>query len=332
MATPISDRPEVAMQLYNERETFSSLLTFPTDASAHSMLLLFRTYRYEDPGERKSPNIEDAITGMRLQNLTGIELPIPANLRDQDALRIDRFEQGFLEGMLGGAAANAANGLLNTNVAVNQIGQGIQGVGAELANMFTNAGGVQGISGMISQMASSLGDANAGALAKDIAYLMRSQLPGNIARTADAIIGSTINPKATLAFEGVELKNHSFSWTLAPRSSRESDVLNQIVRTLKRNSLPSYQTLSATNFKAYLKYPSIVDIYLLGVNSEYFMKFKPCMVRSMNVDYSSQGLVSLVKGGKPAVINLSLDLMEMDIHTANDYGVPVDRNGGEAEG
>ena len=61
-------------------------------------------------------------------------------------------------------------------------------------------------------------------------------------------------------------------------------------------------------------------MYLLGVNPDYFVKFKSAMIRSVHVEYGSQGIVSIVKGGKPGNVSLSIDLVELDIHTAEDYG------------
>jgi hypothetical protein len=298
------------------------------------MLLVFREYSYEAPGERGlltlndravndlrtgfgQSSINDPILGgrTRLERLSAIELPFPSNLRDTDSLRVGPFEQRLIESAAGEALAGAVTGAAGTSftvgdipAAVRQISQYVEGYGTAAANQ-TNTALQQAL------------DTNLGNLGRDALYLLRSYLPGNIGQIANTILGSAINPRVALSFDGVDLKQHSFAWTLAPKNSRESDIIKNIVEMLKKNSLPSYQTTSAFSFKAYLKYPSIVDIYLLGVNTEYFMKFKSCMIRNISVDYATPGLVPILKGGKPAVINLNLEFYEMDIHTANDYGV-----------
>lgn len=334
MATPAADRPEVAMSVSRSRDVFPSLLSFPADKSAHSMLMVFRTYRYEAPGERSLLSINQGVLGdlrdgftppqtegfigpTQLERLSAIELPFPSNLRDVDSLRVERFEQGLLESAGGQLLAGAANAVMNSNATLGQLPGEVQSLGAMGARAFE---GVNVSSELNAMLQTALG-ANLGSVARDAMYLARSYLPSSITRVADTVIGSAVNPRAALAFEGVELKTHSFSWTLAPKNSRESDILKELTLKLKRSSLPSYQTISTTSFKAYLKYPDIVDIYLLGVNAEYFMKFKTCMIRNVAIDYSSPGLVPILKGGKPAVINLNLEFYEMDIHTSNDYGV-----------
>ena len=72
-------------------------------------------------------------------------------------------------------------------------------------------------------------------------------------------------------------------------------------------SLPAVEGVdgSPTLARAFLKYPSVVDMYLLGIDEGYWMKFKPCMISNVSVDYGGGGLVSIIKGGKPAAVNLS---------------------------
>ena len=50
------------------------------------------------------------------------------------------------------------------------------------------------------------------------------------------------------------------------------------------------------------------------------MKFKPAMVTTMSVDYGAGGGVSMMKGGKPAGVTLTMSLQELQIETAEDYG------------
>jgi hypothetical protein len=49
------------------------------------------------------------------------------------------------------------------------------------------------------------------------------------------------------------------------------------------------------------------------------MYFKTSMIQGFNVSYTPHGL-AIVKGGKPAMVSLSMNLVEADIHTAEDYG------------
>jgi len=332
----VGRRPEEAMSRERRRSSYSDLISFPSDLGAHTMLMVFKEYSYENAraGEQSLLSLGTSGSAVRRETIAGgsgralttgisaIELPIPANLRDTDILNVEKITQGVIETALGEALAKGAKDLQGSNLTVGGLPQEFQSLGRQAANINLEDVLSQGIGALGPQLQSilntSIGDAS-----RDVLYLLRSTIdrfaPG-ISRAADRALGSTINPKASLAFEGVELKQHSFSWTLAPKSFDESERLKGIVEKLKVSSLPTYQTFTGTNFKAYLRYPAIVDIYLLGVNPDYFMKFKSSMIRSVNVEYGSSGLVSILKGGKPANVALNIELMELDIHTAEDYG------------
>lgn len=336
----VGNRPEIALATENRVNSNSSrLLSFPSSPGPHTLLMTFKQYRYEfaRAGEQRLLNLSidgNPLSGSQVRResinrrsgggrftgqLTGIELPIPANLRDNDTMRVEAITQSALESAIGGGIAGAANSLQGSNLTLSDLPSYLQGIGSNIAN--TNAGniysqGMGALSGAVNEILNqSVGDSS-----RDIMYLLRSVLPAGISQVADRALGSTINPKASLAFEGVELKQHSFNWTLIPKNQDDSERIKAIVETLKRNSLPTYQTFAGTGFKAYLRYPSIIDIYLLGVNPNYFVKFKSAMIRSVNVEYGSTGLVSILKGGKPGNVSLNIELMELDIHTAEDYG------------
>jgi hypothetical protein len=249
--------------------------------------------------------------------LSGIELPIPSNLKDNDLMRLEVITQSPLELVAGEFIAQGASALQGSNLTMRDLPGALQQVGSSIANS-TGTALSQGTGAAMSAI-NALLDQSVGSMSRDVMYLLRSVLPSGISQVTDRVLGSTVNPKASLAFEGVELKQHSFSWTLIPRNENDSEIIRAIIRTLKQNSLPTYQTFAGTNFKAYLKYPSIVDMYLLGVNPEYFVKFKSAMIRSVNVEYGSTGIVSIMKGGKPGNVTLTIDLVELDIHTAEDY-------------
>ena len=70
-----------------------------------------------------------------------------------------------------------------------------------------------------------------------------------------------------------------------------------------------------------LKYPKMVDILLVGVDSSYFIQFKTGMITQLAVDYTPNG-VAVYKGesgAKPTFINITLSMKEAAIHTRDDY-------------
>ena len=215
---------------------------------------------------------------------TSIALPIPTNIIDTFNMRVAGAELGSI----GGAVKDIASDVGTGNATVTGVVESVAGA--------TTAVGLK-----------------KGAAAID------SLTGTNIQKAADIAGGYTTNPRLALAFEGVDLKVHNFSWTLAPRSERESDTIKDIIRIIKKNSLPTY-TLGT---KAFLNYPSVVDIFFLGTAEDHMYYFKRCMVNQVSINYAGGGSVAFLEGGKPAVIQLQINFTEIDIHTAEDYGAPL---------
>jgi hypothetical protein len=266
------------------------------------MLMVFNSYKYVAPGQRglnKLGNLgRGGITGPIPAGKTTIELPLPANLEDSYNIRVQGYDAELTGALIAGAASQFAGaGDLSTGNVLSALGGALSGTGLDPSSL----------------MSSDMGD-----ISRNVAFLGRRSLPANAARPVDTGLGNTINPKTSLYFDGVNLKQLTFNWSLAPQDSLESDVIKDITNTIKRNILPSYG--AAVGFtQALLNYPSTVDIFLLGVDQQYYMYFKTCMVQGFNVNYTPNGL-AVVKGGKPAIVGLSMTLVEADIHTSEDYG------------
>jgi hypothetical protein len=67
------------------------------------------------------------------------------------------------------------------------------------------------------------------------------------------------------------------------------------------------------------QYPSMVDIFFVGIDSEHYFFFKTCMVQSFNTNFTPNGM-AVLRGGRPAMVQMQLTVIETDIHTAEDYG------------
>lgn len=282
-----------------------NLLSFPNNLGAHATLLVFKKYAYESPGSRNLNKIDRNTLTKEQLGSSAILLPLPKEIKDTYGIEITNFDQG----MFGDAISRGGNYVMGDGSVDGNI---LENMGIpSTQTLVSTAGGAIGAlaSKFLSSRTSGLGAGAVGAL-----------LPGsgNIAASLEAGAGATVNPKQALQFKGVDMKTHNFSWTMAPKSPDESDKILQITTTIKQNALPSYTNVGPVK-RAFLNYPSTVDIYFFGIEQSYFMYFKTCMINTVNIDYSPQGL-AILRGGKPAMINLSLSLKEMDIHTAEDYG------------
>jgi hypothetical protein len=147
-------------------------------------------------------------------------------------------------------------------------------------------------------------------------------LEGTTAEILGQTLGAVPNPHLQAIFSGVELRSHTFQWTFAPRNPQESIRLKNIIREIKKNSLPSYSTTGT----AALQYPPMVEVMFVPSQLNELIKFKKCLVKSVSVNYAPAGLPSFFKGtdgkrGEPTMIQFEIQLLETEIQTARDYGL-----------
>lgn len=223
---------------------------------------------------------------------SSIALPIPTNL-------VDSF---------------------NVNIQKQELG-GVGNAVREVAAM--SAGGNLTMEGVMKAATS----ASAGTAKSKIAGMADAVLGSNASKGIEIGLGNLANPRVALSFDGVELKTHSFSWTLAPQSARESEKLKNIIQKIKRSALPTYNNTFGQ--KTFLNYPNVVDIFFLGTTEGYMYYFKRAMISQFEVNYAGSGAPAFVEGGKPAVVTMTMNMTEIDIHTSEDYGgVSSDASGG----
>ena len=337
-----SSRPEIYRRAA-EAQGANSLTRFPSKPFPHSMLLVFNKYDYktgfgETGGGGTFANLlttelnRGRRSGVSLRNSTSIELPFPKQLQDSTTMMINGFSRDPLVEQL----TNYVTGMMNGNSSglgtIGDIPQALQRAGANFATALSTGSGVGGALNSLAEAAGSLGIADAAVMGQ---YLLRKFIPGDLGRSVNLATGQILNPRETLSFEGVQLRSHQFQWDLYPNEANDSNIISNIINTLKSNVLPNTQDLASFDNngnrleavgKAFLTYPSTVNIYLIGANEQHWMKFKPCMLTNMTVDYGAGGGVAMMKGGAPAGVNLSISLQELQIQTASDYngGVTAD--------
>lgn len=259
-----------------------NMLAFPQDQiGGHGIVLNFSRYTYD-----KNADLQNKVV------ISSIMLPIPSNLNDSFNIRINQAELG----LSGSIAARSASSMTNfTPGAV--LGAGLGDVGDIIES--------------VKDAVLGSGDMTFAA----IAALQSSLVSDEDRKGFEAGFGRATNPHLALSFDGVDLKQHTFQWQLAPRNSRESETLKKIITKVKKNVLPRISSLGVNMFE----YPNVVDIFFVGTEPGYLYYFKRCLMSSFETNYAGSGNVAFVEGGRPAVINLSMTLTEMDIHTSEDY-------------
>lgn len=132
---------------------------------------------------------------------------------------------------------------------------------------------------------------------------------------AEAIMsaqGKVPNPYLTMLFRGVDFRTYSFSFKFFPYTERDSDVIHDIIKTFRANSLPDYASESSNTF---LGYPKEVEVAYKwkSTDNPYIHKFKRSVLTAVDVDYTPQGMFAVMRNGMPACIQVNLKLSEIEL-------------------
>lgn len=292
------ESPETVMNNSRNANNVVGRYVYPDGQSAHNIVLVFRDYNYNPTAGTVGQKVNRNTTA-------SVVLPIPSNLQDTYSVQINPFELGSM----GAVAADAMNGQARS------IASDAAGMAGSAYNGAAEAPGAGQAAG---SLLSSLRAAGT--------FVGRNALDdlgiGGLAGAIDVATGTAVNPHVTLRFEGVNLKSHTFNWSMSPRNTKEAETLKNLINYIRGRMLPQYDGPGGNSAisRGLLKYPSIVDVFFTGVDQDYFYYFKPCMIQNFTTDYTPNG-IALNRGGKPSFINMSLQLTEAAIHTRNDVNV-----------
>ena len=294
--------PELARARKRENNSVSQYV-FPRDIGQHYMHITFEKY---DFGARKHVNASKNVT---LTIMDSIALPLPENLLDNAAIRVGATELG-----LGGAAAASSVDRL-----------------ASVIDELSNAGTVdqaKAALGINSNSIKSVGNVAAAALLRQA---LQTIAPG-VQKGLEAGSGFAFNPYQALVFDGVDLKTHVFDWTLAPETREETETLRNIIRTIRKHIHPRYADFSRVmsdtvgrsigqtgQGRAFLQYPDIINVTLMGSPKNDVPVYKPGMVSQFQVNFTGGGENAFLEGGSPAIVKISMTMSEMEIWTRHDY-------------
>jgi hypothetical protein len=272
--------------------------TFPSDLGAHAMLINFNDFVY------------DPMAGVTVNQISNsILLPIPSNLTDSYDVNVGQQDLGI--------TGQGIYDLLNYMKA----GKTFADMGKSAADLVMKNLTSDNNNDFRSSQLSDLKTA-----AMFFGRTGLDQIAPGAGQAVDLYTGNAVNPHTTINFDGVKLKTHSFSWTFAPKTPSETETLNKIINFIRSSILPQYKAIlgaSATSpaalSRALLTYPKLANISFLGVDQDYYYKFKPSMVSNFSVNFTDGTNVNILTGGKPAIVNMRMNFIETQIHTAEDY-------------
>ena len=305
---------ESVIQKNRKNQIGGNYYRFPSDLGAHSVILNFKQYQY---GGSELKNSVDT---------SSIVLPLPQNLQDSFRVNVGANQLGISGALAAelGAGSNRALEFAENNLST--LYDSIKSIGKSTASGLSDLS-EKSFKDMLSTMRNALNSGLSGT--GDITqFVVKSGLASIFPGLMDAFgdgKGTMMNPYAALTFSGVEMKQHNFNWIFAPKSNAESNVLKDISLEIKRNILPETKSVGGdftggipVRNRGILRYPNMVDIFFLGLDQPYFYFFKTCMINGFDVNYTAQG-PAFLKGGKPAIVTMNMNLVEADIHTREDY-------------
>jgi len=222
----------------------------------------------------------------------GVVLPMPATM--QDALGVQWKEEEI--GWTGAIVSNA----LSSDGDTNDRGGWQTGTGL---TMGAAAAAARGVGSLLS-------------------YATGSNLADRAISAGQAMFGMAPNQFLTILFKGPQYKQYTFTWKLAPKNVKESQILLNIIRRLNREASPT------ADYSALVwRYPSVFQCQF-SPNENQMYKFKPAVLRNVVTNYAGSGMPAFYKSGFPESVQLSLTFQEMEFWLKGDFDISGGDTGG----
>jgi hypothetical protein len=142
--------------------------------------------------------------------------------------------------------------------------------------------------------------------------LVSSPLAKVAAENAKANLGLARNPHTALLFNGVDLRQFTFTWRLSPRSQAQSQNLNKIINQIKRAMHPN---LALGGFA--LDYPNLFTVEFNN-DKEGIINLGYSFCQDFRINPTPSGHV-YYKDGYPSIVEMSMTVKEFQIKTTEDF-------------
>ena len=196
------------------------------------------------------------------------------------------------------------------------------------------------LTGTDKELQDALNTANAGLVSGNaqsaINSVIVSSLLGSLGSNVSATnllsrtTGQIVNPNLELLFSGVNLRGFDFQYDLSPRDAKESGVIKEIIRTLKRAMAAKTRSASdAPGVGLFVSAPDVFEIsYKSGGKDHPFLnRFKPCALTGMSVDYAGGGSYATYPDATPVNMVMSLSFKELNPIYEEDYDDGIGKDG-----
>jgi hypothetical protein len=133
------------------------------------------------------------------------------------------------------------------------------------------------------------------------------------AKGAAAATGRAINPGVQVLYKTTHLRTFDFAFLFAPRSEKESQSMESIIKKIRTYAAPKDEGL-------FYRSPAEVEIDMRfrdNVNT-HLIKMKRQVITGVTVQYAPQGVYSTFTNGYPVTTLLSIRTREMEIIDRDD--------------
>lgn len=278
-----------------------SSLRYPEDPpiASDSDYVVFDFYKYTPPFKTNSGSSDFGVSGYDQYNAISYE---KTDLKTILLYMPEDISTGYKSNWTGKNFSNIGAGALRT-AAAGSLGQTLAKAGEtinEAVDRFSSIAAAQVISGAIGKITGeSIG--------------------------LDDVFGSTrgviLNPNTELLFTGLDLRNFTLTYKLVPRSAKEADTIEEIIKTFKKCSLPYMNggaealkdSIDPQGFDAgFIKVPDLVKVNFMhgGSTNAYLPRFKMCALTQVDVNYTPDGTYATTVDGRMVAYQLSLNFQE----------------------
>ncbi|MDP7367581.1 MAG: baseplate tail-tube junction protein, partial [Candidatus Pacebacteria bacterium] len=136
--------------------------------------------------------------------------------------------------------------------------------------------------------------------------------------------GAIITPRMELMFEGLSRRNFSYNFIFLPKSVKEAETVEEIVKLFKFHSASDYGGglsiggigLGGPDGVRTMTIPDLFDIkYMhMGSDNTHLNKIKTCVLSSISVDYGAERYTAYDEG-RPQTTKLALSFTELELIT-----------------
>lgn len=253
--------------------------------------------------------------------LASFFLPMPANLGTAYNADYQNEDLGLLGAFIADNAGTVINAATEGLASVgNAITSAVDGQGGAAIDALISGGQTIAKAGgtLASNIKTEIGDPQGAGAKAAVGAVLASQGGG----TAKAILakerGQAVNPHRVVLFQGVQFREHQFSYRLSPKNADETNIITQIVQGLKFFMLPRYGGEGKGKFvgRAFLDYPQIFQIKFK--NDTHLFKMLPSVLKSINVQYHPMGYPAYIRTEDdvaPVEIEIQMTFQEIQMFT-----------------